>query len=182
MPKTAPATNKIGFTLIELLVVISIIAVLAVIAMVVYTGVQDKARKSKIMQDFKSMEKNIQISRTKHNKLLKDITGHECSACACSNKNTQTDTACIDRQVASYALITSAELPRDPWGGIYGLDENELEFGSDDCRRDALFTAGADKIMGTDDDYYYRMSPHFCTAYTPFGSEFIGTDITNGFP
>ncbi|MBI2020054.1 prepilin-type N-terminal cleavage/methylation domain-containing protein [Candidatus Daviesbacteria bacterium] len=176
------SAHKSGFTLIELLVVIAIIAIISVIAMVVYTGVQEKARKSKIMQDFQAMEKNIQIARSVDNKLLKDITGNGCSMCECKNDIVQEDTACIQQQINSYALITTAELPRDPWGSVYGIDENELELASDDCRRDTLHTAGADKTMWTSDDYYYRVPPHFCITYTPPGDSYRGTDVTNGFP
>lgn len=50
-----------GFTIVELLIVIVVIAILAAITIVAYSGIQEKAKFSKVQQDLKSMQKLIEL-------------------------------------------------------------------------------------------------------------------------
>lgn len=54
--------SRSGFTLVELLVVIAIIAILTVIGVVLFSGVQNKARDSKRIQDIVAMSKAMEVN------------------------------------------------------------------------------------------------------------------------
>lgn len=136
-----------GFTLIELLVVISIIAILSIIGMVVFTNVLKMARSQRVKADFDAMYKNIEQARIFQQKTLPRLTGNNCSECVCRRKDAN---ECLDVMTSSYAKITSAPLPKGPWGRPYMFDENEGEEyprGSGIvCRKDVLLSAGPDYI------------------------------------
>lgn len=139
-----------GFTLVELLVTISIISILSVIGITVYSGIQNRARDTKVSADFDAMYKNIEIARSAEQKTLRQITGQGCSDCnGCRSSDWA---ACLSIMTSSYAKVTSAPLPIDPWGRPYYFDENEGEFNSADCRNDSIRSAGPDGSYGTGDD------------------------------
>ncbi len=52
---------------------------------------------------------------------------------------------------ASYAKVTTAPLPLDPWGDPYTWDENEGENGIS-CTKDSISSAGPDRTLYTADD------------------------------
>lgn len=57
--------NK-GFTIVELLIVIVIIAILAAVAIVAYSGIQERARNTKILADIKQVHKLIEAYNAEH--------------------------------------------------------------------------------------------------------------------
>ena len=64
MKKLLPSTfslQKSGFTLIELLVVITIIAILSVISLVVFTGIQPRARDATRKSDLEAVSKAMEV-------------------------------------------------------------------------------------------------------------------------
>lgn len=173
MSDTAPQYSKRGFTLIELLVVISIIAILSVIGIVVFTKVQNSARSSKLGADFDTLYKNIEQARMLQQKTLKQLTGSGCSECLPGGCRGQDAKNCLSVMTASYANITSAPLPLDPWGRPYTWDENEGE--DPPCRFDRIRSAGPNGIwnMGSDpwasvpnDDicYFVPLSGQLCAV------------------
>lgn len=54
-------TERRGFTIVELLVVIIVIAILAAITIVVFSGVQEKARASVVQNDLVAAKKKIML-------------------------------------------------------------------------------------------------------------------------
>lgn len=150
-----------GFTLIELMVGISIVAILATIGIVSYSQAQEGAKKSRVLQDFQSIEKHIYVARESAQKTLLQRTGSACTHCGCRYSNVNN---CLTAMTASWNKITANPLPKDPWGGIYTFDENEGEGGQGDCRPDTIVSAGKDGILMTADDYIYEIGLKFCTA------------------
>jgi len=148
--------NHKAFTLIELLVVISIIGLLASIVLVSVNSARNKARDSKREADFGQIYKAIEVARDRDNKVLKDITGSGCSDCACRGVGDLSilpdSHSCIVGHTTAFQRIGLAALSRDPWGSPYLIDENELEYVANPCRKDYLRTAGPDRVLSTGDD------------------------------
>lgn len=157
-----------GFTLIELLVVISIIGLLASATLAQLANARDGAMYAVAKQDMR-MILNGFVATNNVAIPIKDITGHACSACVCRVSSgapailsqAADASTCVTRWrtsitniAAQTPLINDVEsLIRDPWGSPYLLDENELEFVANPCRRDYLTTAGSDRVWGTGDDF-----------------------------
>jgi len=108
-------------------------------------------------------------------KTLGQITGSECSICACRGNSNLKDLSDTDPCVKSwYSAIGNIyrivkrkssvpeEFLRDPWGSPYALDENEGEFGVNDCRNDQIRSAGPDGVLNTDDDIVVIIRNAFC--------------------
>lgn len=161
-------TKATGFTLIELLVVISIIGLLASATLAQLARARDGAMYAVAKQDMRMISNGF-VATDNVSIAIKDITGSGCSNCVCRVANgaptvlsQATDAStCVTRWrtsitniAAQTPLINDVEsLIRDPWGSPYLLDENELEFVANPCRRDYLTTAGADRVWGTSDDF-----------------------------
>ncbi len=64
-----------GFTLIELMVVIAIILILALIAIPAYRNMQDRARKSRVQSDLRTLANALQMFYTDWNQYPVDATG-----------------------------------------------------------------------------------------------------------
>ena len=110
--------------------------------------------------------KAIFIARVLEEKPLTEITGSNCSLCACRYGGEHpthplTDFpethACYTRGKETLEKISEAsgmdvrDFIKDPWGSPYLLDENEAE-NSTYCRRDWILSAGPDQIFGNTDD------------------------------
>ena len=148
--KARPGNNRLpGFTIVELLIVIVVIGILAAISIVAYTGIQDRARASKISSDLRNLQQAVTIARQNENKTLLQITGSSATGESCwylasgTNLASLADThACwadyrqaLDRiSVASGMDVRSL---KDPWGRPYLIDENEGENGTG-CLRDTI--------------------------------------------
>lgn len=138
-----------AFTIVELLIVIVVIAILAAISVVAYTGIQERANKSKVKQDIAQIIKAITIAREQENKVLLQITGSSATGGQCWGKASGTDLAtlpkatdtCWTRYATTLDAISTASGMDirnivDPWGRPYLIDENEGEGGS--CARDTV--------------------------------------------
>lgn len=173
-----PKTNKnrnTGFTLIELLVVISIIALLSSIILASLNSARTKAQYARAQVELKQFIKTVIIAQGESGKVLKDITGSGCSDCVCRNRdirNISTSDSCYIQWTNALTKIENAtagtvsgidQITRDPWGSPYGLDENENEFGPNDCRFDVINSAGPDGKLYTSDDLGYII-PHNSNA------------------
>lgn len=140
--------NQGAFTIVELLIVIVVIAILVAISIVAYSGIQERARSSKIAQDLNTLERAIMVARETSSKTLFEITGHSYSAGSCTGYPANTNFAtlpktegCWVRYLATLNAISEAggvnvqELV-DPWGRPYFIDENEGEGGG--CGLDVI--------------------------------------------
>lgn len=58
------AQGKQGFTLIELMVVVAVIAILATIGLVIFSGVQQRARDAKRQEDVQAIVKGLEVNKT----------------------------------------------------------------------------------------------------------------------
>ncbi len=153
-----------AFTLIELLVVIAIIGLLSSIVFASVNSAREKAKVAKAKAELRELVRTIEIARGETGKVLKDITGSGCSVCACTNKdarNIPESDSCYTRWITSLTNIINAagglgagleKLKRDPWGSPYAIDENELEFASNPCRKDWVGSMGPDGQWGGGDD------------------------------
>lgn len=152
-----------GFTIVELLIVIVVIGILAAITIVAYSGIQDRARQTKITSDLQTINKAIIAARTNENKVLKDITncthtggavtastgstfcGTGSASCYASANGTDltTVTACYATYNIALSKISDASGINirglfDPWGRPYYIDENENESSPTYCTKDKL--------------------------------------------
>lgn len=58
--------KHVGFTIVELLIIIVVVAVLAAISIVVYNGIQGRARDAQRIQDMKTIQKALELYKTTH--------------------------------------------------------------------------------------------------------------------
>lgn len=142
-PATSPPNiaRRLGFTIVELLIVIVVIAILAAIAIVVYNGVQTKARVSKMNADLTAINTAIQAGRAATGKTLMGITGSSDTAWTCASNPAGTDLAALPQSNACWvnylwalkaiSTASGAQVSNlvDPWGRPYLIDENEGESG-----------------------------------------------------
>lgn len=169
--KQTPLFSKRGFTLIELLVVIFIIGLLAVVVLVSLNTSRTNAKYARAKQEIQEFLKSAVIAQGTTGQTLRQITGNGWSEGPCMGLDLRAladSHACVQNWYNAIAAIQTAtgntvqglvNMRRDPWGSPYGLDENELEFDSSDCRFDSIRTAGPDGVIGTGDDYSIRI-PH----------------------
>lgn len=175
--------NKLGFTIAELLIVITILAVLGTIGFVLFSSVQSRARDAKVAADFKIMQKMI-TQATIGGKYLKDVTGTQCTICICRYNDGVTNVtdpsqnvACVAQLKANWNKILNAAgyldeatpLPIDPYGNLYGWDENEGEiavWNPTGCESfDWISSAGPNHSFGEPsgyDDKNYRVHHSVC--------------------
>ena len=160
--------NKNGFTLIELLVVVAIIGALSSIVIASLSGARSKAQKTRVLADFRSIQTQIDITRTSQNKtLMQVVQGTGCSDCPFRDSNTVNSAArAADRTLLNteWQMVGFNSSPLDPWGTPYLFDENEQENGVNDCRYDLLISAGPNKIddAQTSDDIMTNVSHFNC--------------------
>ncbi len=171
-----------GFTLIELLVVVAIIGLLSSIVLTSLSEARTKAKYAAAQTELNQFIQAVIIAQGESGQPLINITGNYCSDCACRDqdiRNIPSGDACYTGWTDSLTAIQAAtdgnfagidKLTRDPWGSPYGLDENELEYESDDCRMDTIRSAGPDGILYTEDDEGYVIplqTPQPGCEYTP---------------
>ena len=150
---------RTGFTIVELLIVIVVIAVLAAISVVAYTGIQDRARQSKVRSDIAQMIKAVTMARESQSKTLAQISGSSGTASQCAQKPNGTDLGSLpisdgcwvsynlflDRLSAASGVNVKGLI--DPWGRPYLIDENEGVGMS--CNKDtiAMFTLDSTSVL-----------------------------------
>ena len=139
-----------GFTIVELLIVIVVIAILAAISIVAYTGIQERAQKSKVQSDIAQIIKAISLAREKNTQTLGQITGNWSTGGVCWGQANGTDLATLPSTSScwvnynNFLNIISDESGMnirgltDPWGRPYLLDENEGEGPGRMCSGDTV--------------------------------------------
>jgi prepilin-type N-terminal cleavage/methylation domain-containing protein len=135
--------NERGFNLVELMVAVSVIAILSTKAT---TSFRTVANNGLAVAQAKTIRKQIMAIREMQDKTLLDITESGCSACNCVSGGwgesgsswSPRNPSCIAIHEAVWKKLGFQKIPKDPWGNVFMLEENEGEFGPDDCRRDQL--------------------------------------------
>lgn len=137
---------KKGFTLIELLVVIAIIGLLSSVTLASLNSARDKAKYARAKVDINQIKKAMLMYKLDIGEL--PPIGDNCPAC--SNPPDSSWTLAVDAMVNGSTKYLSGRIDKDPWGNYYGYDDN-------DCNSNPgvsyVFTAGADKVSWTADDY-----------------------------
>lgn len=149
--------NREAFTLIELLVVISIIGLLASVVMVSLNSVRDKARYARLQADIKTLTTAMMTYKGDVGEL--PPRGDNCSNC--SQPPNSSWTLVINALMANDGAnwqgpYLGGRIDFDPWGNYYGYDDNDV---NSNCGPSYLFSAGADKISSTGDDYFVYIAP-----------------------
>ena len=122
--------SQSGFSLVELMTVIAIVGIVATMGMADYArfGIRAKYMRARAeMAGFSTVALGAKMS---DEAFLWQITGNSCTGCG-------------GDPTVTWQRLGESTPPKDPWGTVYILDENEGEFA--DCRKDWIFTAGMDK-------------------------------------
>ena len=132
--------TKKAFTLVELLVVIAIIGILFVVLISKVDFATDKAKTVGVQNDFRSYQLALQTVGMEQQGFTNDMD----LLAEQLNKNLDPK---LQVTVVDDKLTTEAE---DPWGTQYTITYSEPE----NARGKIIITsAGADRTVGTDDDY-----------------------------
>lgn len=151
-----------GFSLVELMVSVAIVGILASIGVMNYDILSARAKYRATLATMVGISQSVIGLRYADDKFLFQISGSTC-------------TTCDGNPALSWTNIGLPSQPMDAWGNPIQMDENEGEFGTDDCRRDSLWTYGYDKVFagigsGYDaygDDLIFRIPwyiKHTCTT------------------
>jgi len=145
--------NNQGFTLIEILISVSIIVIISTLAMIATSKVKQDARDTVCEANLSSISDAIEVRRMTYDKLLKDITGSDCSRCPCSpyDKDSLHDINCVTSLNSAYNSIGFKEYLIDPWGDPFLIDENEGEDPGDPCVYDIIYSVNCGSV---DVDFY----------------------------
>ena len=165
--------KRSGFSLIELMIVVAIIGSLATVALPSYTAYMHRTRVVMTVHELAKFSQMIVIHREVENKLLNELTGHYCTRCAFASVGTSANTWAPDSvAVGRYKNAGFLEIPTDPWGSYFLMDENEEEVVGG-CNHDYIWSPGANTVfegMHADDIIvyvpYYYTKPSACSAYT----------------
>lgn len=137
-----PNSAHKGFTLVELLVTISIISILSVIGITIFSSAQNSARTSATKATLDSIYKQIEQKRILEQKTLIQVTGSGCTCCICNSCGQPPySQSCIDSLTNTFVTrLGMSSIPKDGWGDYIMMDENEREFGTNDCRTDNFWS------------------------------------------
>jgi prepilin-type N-terminal cleavage/methylation domain-containing protein len=130
-------SNRNGFTMIELLVVLSIISTMTLITVGGIRRGLDKGKRAVALQNMVVLRSAIVAATQNEQKPLREITGRDCTDCACRLPNTVLSslakthtcwTQWLDtKQKIETASGVKLSFDADPWGSPYIVDENEAE-------------------------------------------------------
>lgn len=121
-----------GHSLVELMVAVAIVGTLAAIGTIDYNLFSIRSKYTRARAELSAVSRVVVGLRIADNVNLIGITGSTC-------------TDCLGNPPSSWLPLGFASVPMDPWGTPYHLDENEMEFGDTDCRRDSLWSSGNDR-------------------------------------
>jgi prepilin-type N-terminal cleavage/methylation domain-containing protein len=142
--------HPFGFSVPELLIVIVVIGILSTIVAISYSGIQDRARDSKMRTDLKELQSAIEIARSKKATTLFGITNDDSTAWTCTQHPSGIDLATLaktDGCWISYSSTLDAISNAsgkdvrslvDAWGRPYFIDENENENNLGSCNKDVV--------------------------------------------
>jgi len=119
------AKNRRSFTLVELLVVVAIIAILSGIGALTFTGVQDKAKRSRAAADLDTLAKAMSSYFIDVGEM--PPRGDSCPACSwpCNSSWELVINALVNNDGSSWnGPYLDSRIDRDPWGNYYCYDDN----------------------------------------------------------
>lgn len=155
--------HESGFTLIELLVVIAIVGILAAVILIgINPGQRIKeARDTVMQQDVKSIMSAIEQERISKQVALRYITLSGCSDCACRTAGVDVrNSTCFNSMNTAWQRVAGKDMPKDPWGNPYMIDENE---GEQACGvQDSLGSVGPDHLWGGSDHITWYIPGFYC--------------------
>lgn len=125
-----------GFTLVEVMITVGIIGILSAVAVPSYSLFVDQAKYGKARAEISSYVEMAMALRASQDDVLSGVTGNTCTAC--------TITA-----LGGWAAFGLQQVPLDPWGVEYRLDENENDLSPTDCRNDTILSSGKNKVIET---------------------------------
>lgn len=131
LPPTAQNSQR-GFSLVELMTVIAIIGVLATIGVTDFRGMGIRANYARAKSEMFGLRTILHGLNITNEQNTVQMLGNVC-------------TYCYGNPAADWQKLGYSTPPKDPWGNVYVLDQNEYEFGATDCRPDWIYTAGLDK-------------------------------------
>lgn len=156
-----------GFSMIEVTIVLAIAGILGSVALPNFKAMQD--RSAVVMAKGQMAQITVSVDMIHTNRQTLAQAGTDCTGCgqgwvAHSDPNTWPG---VESGVglSSWRALGFQEVPKDPWGHYYVLDENDAEFKqpypnqniSYDFRYDAVWSGGPDGIWegpGDGDDVY----------------------------
>lgn len=151
--KAALLKNQDGFSLIELMMVVGIVGLLSAIAVPSMKLMSDRAKISAAKSQMALAVSTAEIIHLSNKTVIEAIIEVYPASAGCthclqgasghSDPATWTNISAGD---ASWRVLGYPSTPIDPWGRPWVMDENQGEYGPDDCRFDSLFSAGPDGI------------------------------------
>ncbi len=148
-----------GFTLVELLLVTALISLFGSTIMLTFQTIKRQAETQRAHLQMRQLVYKIEIERLDEDKVLKEITGSNCSQCPCETEDDLKDPGTTCQNSMQNALdAIKARMIEDPWGNFtYFIKEGELVGGEDDCTKDEIRSAGPDRQLQTSDDLYMEV-------------------------
>lgn len=171
-----------GFTIVELLIVIVVIAILAAISIVAYTGIQARAKDSKMKADVANIAKAMNAAKQLTGKTIVELTttagiagNNTGTGRGCWSKPSNTNLAdpnvvpktdnCWDDYYETLQILSDTSGIRvtgmvDPYGRPYYIDQSEGEdVGGNFCIKDKVGTYQQPFVTGSgNDDVTYRVT------------------------
>lgn len=155
--------NDRGFTLIELLLVIAIVGILAGVILIGINPAQrmKEARDAVLQQDVRSIINMVEQERISKRKVLRYITLSGCSDCVCRTAGVDVrNPTCFNSMNTAWQRVAGKDMPKDPWGNPYMIDENE---GEQPCgTADTLSSVGPDHLYGGSDSLWWSIPGYYC--------------------
>ena len=143
--------------------VLVILAALLTMALVTAQKIKEHLMQESYNRDFEEIQSQFDKIYAQVGKPIGQIDGNWCTACSFLDTQTeQSQAGALDVNNQAWSSLWFSGAPLDPYGNPYTIDENEKEFGANDCRPDEVISAGPDGIFFTNDDVDYQIHNPYC--------------------
>ncbi len=132
------------------MVTVAIMGILASMAVQDYSALVNHSRHNRAVADMAGLAATAMGNRAADDTVLSNVTGFWTTSCAegfCAPGSAVGASVSDPIAIHSFNQLGFATVPVDPWGHVYLLEENEAEFGNNDCRYDTLWSAGPDGVF-----------------------------------